>query len=471
MNAMVNPNGQAVTKCEFEYGPTEAYGSTAPCKELPGSGEFRKAVSASVMGLKNPLYHFRISATNASGTSVGGDRRFTATPPTVVTKAATEVTLSTATLNGTVNSAGAEVSECAFEYGETTSYGSTVPCTSTPPPSETPVAVSAAVSVLAANTTYHFRIQATTTGGVRTGADETFKTLPKRPTVVTEPASAVTGTSATLHATVNPNGALVSECKFEYGQSTAYGSSATCTPAPGSGGSPVAVSASVTGLTAHTIYHFRISAINAGGTGTGSDRTFATATPHYYSEGALLGSTPKTDVAWGTITLAAVKGGSPGSFITCHSAGAGTQFNPEGGAAGEGLIQAFATFACESQGICLTGESSALVAEELPWHNILTEEVSGTIRQETTGVKVLITCLVGEKVESEHRFLTGAKEKGVRPTSHLGTSALHPLLLAYEAGSGELEAEASLGTITRKVEGVAKVLGFEAQELISIKDP
>ena len=118
---------------------------------------------------------------------------------------------------------------------------------------------------------------------------------------------------------------------------------------------------------------------------------------------------------------------------------------------------------------CVAGESTALVAEELPWHNILTEEALGTIRQETTGVKVLIKCLVGGKVESEYRFLTG--EKGLRPGSKRGTSALHPSFFDYGEGSGELEAEGSSGTITRKVEGAVKILGFDAQELISISDP
>jgi hypothetical protein len=33
-----------------------------------------------------------------------------------------------------------------------------------------------------------------------------LKTLPNSPTVVTEPASSVTQTSATLNASVNPNG-------------------------------------------------------------------------------------------------------------------------------------------------------------------------------------------------------------------------------------------------------------------------
>lgn len=96
------------------------------------------------------------------------------------------------------------------------------------------------------------------------------------PTVVTGAASAITSTSATMSATVNPNDGEVSECRLEYGTTLSYGSSAACTPAPGSGESPVAVSASVTGLSASTTYHFGISATNSGGTSEGSDEMFKT---------------------------------------------------------------------------------------------------------------------------------------------------------------------------------------------------
>ena len=96
------------------------------------------------------------------------------------------------------------------------------------------------------------------------------------PTVVTMPATSVTTASATLEASVDPNGEPVSGCRFEYGATTAYGSTAPCTPAPGEGEAAEAVSAAISGLKAHATYHFRVAASNAGGNAFGEDATFQT---------------------------------------------------------------------------------------------------------------------------------------------------------------------------------------------------
>jgi probable HAF family extracellular repeat protein len=104
-------------------------------------------------------------------------------------------------------------------------------------------------------------------------------TSARAPTVVTGAVSFVTQVSATLGATVNPNGAGLSDCHFEYGTTTSYGSSVPCTPPLlGSETSPVAVSGSLTGLRKGTTYHFRIVATNLGGTSSGADEMFSTAT-------------------------------------------------------------------------------------------------------------------------------------------------------------------------------------------------
>src|SRR5439155_1700353 len=152
-------------------------------------------------------------------------------------------------------------------------YGSSVPCASLPGSGTSAVAVSAEVEGLAPNATYHFRIVASNEGGSGSGVDRTLTTLPNAPSAETSSATALASTSATLNASVNPNGATVSDCLFDYGTSPAYGSSVPCASLPGSGTSAVAVSADVKGLAPNTTYHFRIVASNAGDRGTGADQT------------------------------------------------------------------------------------------------------------------------------------------------------------------------------------------------------
>jgi hypothetical protein len=94
------------------------------------------------------------------------------------------------------------------------------------------------------------------------------------PTVVTNPATAITSTTATLNGTVNPNGQATTYY-FQYGTTTSYGTNTTSTSA-GSGSTAVAESANISGLAASTLFHFRLVATNASGTTNGLDRTFTT---------------------------------------------------------------------------------------------------------------------------------------------------------------------------------------------------
>jgi hypothetical protein len=172
------------------------------------------------------------------------------------------------------------------------------------------------------------------------------------PAVSTEPASAITQSSATLDATVNPEGREVTTCVFEYGPTKAYGSSVPCTQLTGSGSVSVAVSAKLAGLAANTEYHFRISATNAIGTSHGEDQTFTTLPTSLSPEAPL---SPKAPSSSGAPVLggSAIVGrrlvsspggwsGGPGSFVyrwqSCAAAGGGCVDIP--GAAGAGYTVA-----------------------------------------------------------------------------------------------------------------------------------
>ncbi len=101
------------------------------------------------------------------------------------------------------------------------------------------------------------------------------------PEAVTSAASGITSHKAVLNGTVNPEGIELTECFFEWGASTAYGETVPCAESPaeiGSGTSPVAVHAEITGLTANgTNYHFRLAAANPEGSANGLDQTLSTA--------------------------------------------------------------------------------------------------------------------------------------------------------------------------------------------------
>jgi DNA-binding beta-propeller fold protein YncE len=94
--------------------------------------------------------------------------------PEVSTEAATEATLSEATLNGSVNPQGYATSYY-FEYGPTTSYGSSTASVSAGSGTSA-VKVGTPVSGLAADSTYHFRIAVTSGGQTFYGKDAELAT-------------------------------------------------------------------------------------------------------------------------------------------------------------------------------------------------------------------------------------------------------------------------------------------------------
>ena len=193
-------------------------------------------------------------------------------PPVVTTNPATFIASFSATLDGSLNPHGLTTT-FHFQYGTTTSYGlTTAPQTQTGNSSRN---VSANIGSLMANHTYHFRIVASNADGTRMGADRAFTTLTMigPPVVITNPASNVTASSATLHGSLDPHG-LTTTVHFQYGTTTSYGHTTAMQTQTGSTYRNIA--ANIGGLTAHTTYHFRIVASNADGTRIGADRTFTT---------------------------------------------------------------------------------------------------------------------------------------------------------------------------------------------------
>jgi len=218
LNGTVNANGQP-TSWEFEYGTTTSYGS-ASASESAGSGSGPVSVSAGVSLAAAGVYHFRLVATNASGTSYGSDQSFVNSPPPLVETGSAEGAGATSvTLTGSVDAKGSATS-WYFQYGATSGYG-TVSATSSAGSAAGAKAVTASIANLQPATTYHYRLVATNLAGTSYGGDVTF-TTPPAVTLIAESSQSVFGQTVTLSgaAAGSPAGAQVSVLAEPLGQTT-----------------------------------------------------------------------------------------------------------------------------------------------------------------------------------------------------------------------------------------------------------
>jgi hypothetical protein len=280
----VEPVGLEVTECLFEYGPTTAYGSSVPCQGAIPTDFGTHPVTAQLTGLlaQGATYHYRLLVKSAFGQDASEDETLK-TADTFFTNAASDVTETEATLNGTVKPEGVALTECRFEWGRTTEYGQSAPCSphfSAIPNDDADHAVTGALSGLEPSTVYHYRLRAQNALEQIVAKDRTFATL-GTPSVEAQVASALGQSTATLQAQVNPFGS-VTTYHFEWGADTSYGNRIPATGEldAGSGDQPVLVDAELSGLEPVSAYHFRVVATNPFGTTVGPDHRFETLNQH-----------------------------------------------------------------------------------------------------------------------------------------------------------------------------------------------
>jgi len=252
---------------QVDFGTTTGYGSSSSLITSRVTSH-----SASLSGLSaSTLYHYRVKSRDAAGNlATSGDFTFTTqappdtTPPVISGVGSSGVTSSAATINWTTN----EASNTQVDYGTTTSYGSSSPLNTALVTSH-----SASLNSLSANTLYHYRVKSRdAAGNLATSRDFTFTTQAAAdttpPVISGVGSSGVTSSAATINWTTNEP----SNTQVDYGTTTSYGSSS-----PLNSSMVTSHSASLSGLSASTTYHYRVKSRDAAGNlATSGDFTLAT---------------------------------------------------------------------------------------------------------------------------------------------------------------------------------------------------
>ncbi len=196
-----------------------------------------------------------------------------AASPTITHESTANVSSSSAVLHATVNPNGSST-VTYFQIGLTTSYGTDTTQLATGSGSK-PVDESTRVTGLLPGTVYHFRAVAQNHGGQTVGADHTFHTGGNPPAeAATGATSGASKNGATLTGVINPENQATSYV-FQYGLTTAYGSSTLEETVP-KGTAPVSVTAQVSGLQPGAEFHYRLVAYHGKLPSYGADATFFT---------------------------------------------------------------------------------------------------------------------------------------------------------------------------------------------------
>ncbi len=285
-NGTIDPNLQSITEVRFLYGTNSnlSGGTSKILYELDENGaetNVKVALSGAnpidvawtQTGLtNNTTYYFRVEATYTSGSvqNVNGSILSFRTGTTAQTITFNALTDQNYTANGTYTVAATASSNLAVTYtSETTSV-----CT-----------VNASTGVVTFVTAGTCVITASQDGNTSFApaapVSQQFEINPTAPTAQTNSASSITKTSATLNGAVTTGGSTNTTVTFTYSTNSSLSSGNTTVTAVQS---PIAsnnnsITFPLTGLTAATVYYYRISATNANSTVNGSIVSFTTDSP------------------------------------------------------------------------------------------------------------------------------------------------------------------------------------------------
>lgn len=144
------------------------------------------------------------------------------------------------------------------------------------------------------------------------------------PVVTTDDVTNLVVGGATLNGTVTSNEFAVTAVRFEYGPTTAYGSSKAATPATVAQGRTQAVSTTVTSLACGITYHYRAVIVSSRGTTYGDDMTFNGPCPAVLSidRASTNPAAKNTTVSWTVVFNTSVTGVDATDFVLVPGDGA-----------------------------------------------------------------------------------------------------------------------------------------------------
>ena len=289
---ITSDGGAAITARGFVYATSNAgltiENTAADTVIVSGTtGTFNSAITSLTAGT---AYFYAAYAINSVDTTYGEVQSFTteavagAVAPTTSTTAASNITSTTATLNGNITSdGGADITARGFVYA-TSNADLTIENTAadTVIVSGTTGTFNSAITSLTAGTKYYYRAYATNSVDTSYGGEQSFTTKAVAgavaPTTSTTAASNITSTTATLNGNITSDGgATITARGFVYATSNTDLIIGT------TGVTNVIVSGTtgvfekdIAGLTAGTKYYYRVYATNSASTSYGGEQSFTT---------------------------------------------------------------------------------------------------------------------------------------------------------------------------------------------------
>jgi hypothetical protein len=271
-----------------------------------GAAAAAGAFTTNMAGLSpNTTYYVRAYATNAQGTSYGGEVNFATDPqaPTVTTQAVSSIGTTTAVGNGTITNLGVPNPTAHGVVWNTTGTPTTADSSTNEGAAAAAGAFTSNMTGLSPNTTYYVRAYATNTAGTVYGGEVNFTTDPQAPTVTTQAVSGISATTAVGNGTITNLGAPNPTAHGVVWNTTGTPTTADSSTNEGAAAAAGAFTSNMTGLSPNTTYYVRAYATNTAGTVYGGEVNFTTdpQAPTVTTQ-AVTGIGTTTAVGNGTIT-------------------------------------------------------------------------------------------------------------------------------------------------------------------------